>query len=162
MGDNEKTWTTLDEDLGDGVKFWSLEYVEVLCVGHRGKEVPPWWENDTGSSKDGRSDSGRESDGEDWETKCREECNSPAIESLRGEKGKQREGIPLGVESGSNASGALPDNVRATMDNVADFHRRQKPLTDVFPHLSMRGVLWCAMHGGILFPPPLRSGSLDC
>ncbi|KAJ3474875.1 hypothetical protein NLI96_g12207 [Meripilus lineatus] len=137
LGDNKMAWTTLDKNLGDSAKFRSLEYVEVLCGGSGGEEVPSWWQNDTGSVEDGESDSGRESDGEEGETETREECSSLAIESLRVEKGKQRQGLPWGAELTSDRLADL----HHTMNEVAYFHRRQKPLTDLFPCLSKRGVL---------------------
>ncbi|KAJ3480095.1 hypothetical protein NLI96_g8593 [Meripilus lineatus] len=143
LDDNAKTWTTLDEDLGDSAKFRSLEYVEVLCAGSGQKEVPSWWDNDTGSIEDAESNSGREPNGEEGETESREECSSTAIDSLRGEKGKQRRGIPWGAELTSDRLA----NLRRTMNRVAYFHRRQKPLTDIFPRLSKRGVLWCSIGG---------------
>ncbi|KAJ3480092.1 hypothetical protein NLI96_g8598 [Meripilus lineatus] len=141
LGDNEKAWTTLDENLGDDAKFRNLEYVEVLCGGSGRKGVPSWWENDTGSSEDGESDSGRESEDEGWETESREECNSRTIdsESLKGEEAKQKQEIPWGAELTSYGL----TNLHRMMDGVADFHRRKKPLTDIFPRLSKRGVLWC-------------------
>ncbi|KAJ3476641.1 hypothetical protein NLI96_g11021 [Meripilus lineatus] len=141
LGDNEKAWTTLDEDLGDSAKFRFLEYVRVLCVHNGERKAPPWWENDSGSSEDGESDSGREPNGEEGETESREECSSTAIESLRGEKGKQRQEIPWGAEL---TSYELTD-LHATMNRVALYHRRKKPLTDIFPRLSKRGVLWCSI-----------------
>ncbi|KAJ3476639.1 hypothetical protein NLI96_g11023 [Meripilus lineatus] len=152
LGDNEKTWTTLDEDLGDSAKFRSLEYVEVLCGVSGGKELPPGWENDTGSIEDAESNSGREPDGEDAEVECREECSSSAIEKLSGEKGKQRQEIPWGAELTSNDLTSL----HHAMDRVAYFHRRQKPLTDIFPRLSKRGVLWCAINRYYPIPPLLH------
>ncbi|KAJ3480093.1 hypothetical protein NLI96_g8591 [Meripilus lineatus] len=157
VGDNEKPRTTLDEDLGDGAKFRRLEYVEVLCVsgGFGDRVVPHWWENDPRSSEDEESDIGRGSNGEDGETERREECHSPAIESRRAEEGKQQ-GMPSGVELGSNTGGHLPYDLLCTMDLVADFHRRQKPLTDIFPRLSARGVLWCAINHELRAAFPLR------
>ncbi|KAJ3480954.1 hypothetical protein NLI96_g7990 [Meripilus lineatus] len=128
LGDSERAWTALDRDLGDGARFRSLEYVEVSCS--RWKEVPSWWENDTGGSEDGESDSGRELNGEEG-----------GIESPRAEKGKQRKGIPWGAELTSRGLASL----HRTMNHVADFHRRQKPLTDIFPRLSERDILWCSI-----------------
>ncbi|KAJ3480962.1 hypothetical protein NLI96_g7987 [Meripilus lineatus] len=147
LDDNEEAWTTLDEDLGDSAKFTFLEYVEVLLLEGSRTEVPPWWEYDTctESSEDGGSDSGRESDGEDGEVECREGCSSLAIESLTGEKGKQRKGIPWGAELTSYDLASL----HRAMNHVADFHRYKKPLTDIFPRLSERGVLWCGISNGI-------------
>ncbi|KAJ3476354.1 hypothetical protein NLI96_g11211 [Meripilus lineatus] len=125
LGDNAKTWTTLDEDLGDRAKFRSLEYVEVLCRTDEKEKAPSWWENDTGSSEDGESDSGREFDGEDGEVECREE-------NLRGETCEVEMTYDLA-------------ELRPMMNRVALFHRHKKSLTDLFPRLSKRGVLWCSI-----------------
>ncbi|KAJ3480096.1 hypothetical protein NLI96_g8594 [Meripilus lineatus] len=125
LGDNAKTWTTLDENLGDRAKFKSLEHVEVLCRTVEKEEVPFWWEIDTGSRGHGESDSGRESDGEDGEVECREE-------NLRGETCEVEMTYDLA-------------NLRPTMNRVAMFHRHKKSLTDLFPRLSKRGVLWCGI-----------------
>ncbi|KAJ3475037.1 hypothetical protein NLI96_g12100 [Meripilus lineatus] len=133
---NEGTWAAVDKDLGDDAKFGSLEYVEVQCTLGEDEEAQDWWENDTGSREDGQRDSGRESDGGGGETE--------RLESLRGEKGKQRQqGIAPEVESGSNGDMDLPRKLRATMNGIAYFHCHKKPLTAVFPCLCARGILWC-------------------
>ena len=43
----------------------------------------------------------------------------------------------------------LPWGLDDTMNLVAYFHRHEKPLTDIFPRLSKRGVLWCGIGSGI-------------
>ncbi|KAJ3480961.1 hypothetical protein NLI96_g7989 [Meripilus lineatus] len=140
LGDNENKWATVDKDLGDSAKLRSLEYVEVSCSGVEEKDVLYWWENGKGSSEDTESDSGRESNGEDVEVESIEERYSRAKENLIGKRGKQqKQGISWGVLE------LEPWGLGHTMIGITHFHRRKKALTDIFPHLSARGVLWCGI-----------------
>ncbi|KAJ3484187.1 hypothetical protein NLI96_g5798 [Meripilus lineatus] len=140
LGGNEGSWMAVDKNLADVAKFTSLEYVELFCCETRGHKVPDWWENDIGRREDGQSGNGREFDCEDREMGSREECDSEG--RGRGGEGKQQlQGIPWGVELSSDRVAGL----RATMNGIADFHRRKKRLTDIFPRLSARDVLWCGI-----------------
>ncbi|KAJ3484198.1 hypothetical protein NLI96_g5802 [Meripilus lineatus] len=130
----------VDKTLADVAKSRSLEYVELVCRETKEHKVPDWWENDSRRREDGQSGIGRELDCEVRKMGSREECNSEARE--RGEEGKQQQqGIPWGGELSSDGLAGLRD----TMNRVAFFHRRKKQLTDIFPLLSARDVLWCGI-----------------
>ncbi|KAJ3484196.1 hypothetical protein NLI96_g5800 [Meripilus lineatus] len=140
LGENEGTWMAVDKTLADVAKSRSLEYVELVCRERIDHKVPDWWENDSGRREDGQSGNSGELDCEVREMGSREEWDSEARE--RGEEGKQQhQGVPWAVELSSKGLAGL----HATMNGVAFFHRRRKRLTDIFPRLSARDVLWCGI-----------------
>lgn len=165
LGNNEITWTDLDQNLADLTRFGSLQYVEVQC-GWKRKEEQDEEDGDEGNGMD-EDDEGwgedeemgeehewgdEEMDEDDEEAKGEVDLNETEVEAedLPNFGVPQANPPPSPPQAQNNPGGPPPDmpspELRNTMDRITDFEHRKKLLINIFPRLSASGILWCGFH----------------